>query len=259
MNQDRSQEESKPPFAQLGEFSKLPPELRFQIWNCLFDNFFQNMDLAPRALSILSCNRSLNEETSRVLYEHRVLTLTVAVRCSYEGTLEFNAIVKAAKGTRKLKGVKYKEFNRLDYVLRLIQEFPSWRFQKCGPWIHVDHFFWLPPSQELELWECVHRIVDIVKLIPNGKNITFNTFHPTALPKKQPLKLTQSGVIKDWFNERFPGQPLPFRTCYRPDIHDHDYSPGPCLVIPTYHYSVLQAIHSVELKQHERNMLEAER
>ncbi|CAG7937887.1 unnamed protein product [Penicillium nalgiovense] len=146
----------------------------------------------------------------------------------------------------------------LDDVLRLIRNFPSWRFQKCGPWIHVTYLYLLSPSEELELWECVFRIVETLKLIPNGKNTTYNTFHPCPLRLKELRELTQSGVMKVWFNERFPGQPLPFRSCHRPDTRDHGYPPGPCLIIPVYHYTVLQAMHSLELKQHERDKPEAE-
>ena len=106
-------------------------------------------------------------------------------------------------------------------------------------------------------WECVVRIVDTLKLIPNGENITFNTFCPFPLRLKNRLELTRSGVMKDWFNERFPGQPLPLRSCRRQDTRDHGYPPGPYLIIPVYHYTVLQAMHSVELKQHEGDKLEA--
>ncbi|KAJ5948324.1 hypothetical protein N7466_001339 [Penicillium verhagenii] len=258
MNQDRSREESKTPlFAQLGEFSKLPPELRFQIWNYLFDDFFKNMSV-PHGLSILSCNRNLNKETTRILYEHRVLSLTIAIDCSPERILEFYAIVDAAKGAGNLISVKQIELSCLDDILRLIRYFPSWRFQKCGPWINVGYLYSRSPSEELELWECVFRIVETLKLIPNGKNITYNTFHPYFLTLKRRLELTNSGVMKDWFNERFPGQPLPPRSCHRPDTLDHDYSPGPYLIIPVHYYTVLRAMHSVELKQQERDKPEAE-
>ncbi|CDM32048.1 hypothetical protein CBS147339_1319 [Penicillium roqueforti] len=261
MNQDCSREESKPPlFARLGEFSKLPPELRFQIWNCLFDDFLWNTSSTPCGLSIISCNRYLNEETTRILYERRVLSLTIVIRCSPEGGRipEFHAIVKAAKGAGKLMGVKFMGLSYLDDVLRLVRNFPSWRFQKCGPWIHVNYFCLLCPSEELELWDCVVRVVDTLKLIPNGKNITFNTFYPYPLLREQTVGLTRSGVIKDWFDERFPGQPVPFRSRHRPDIRDHGYPPGPCLIIPVYHYTVLQAMRSAELKRHERDKLEVE-
>jgi hypothetical protein len=259
MNQNRSQEESKPPlFAQLGEFSKLPPELRFQIWNCLFVDFFKNTS-APCGLSILSCNRTLNQETSRILYEHRVLSLTIVICCSPKRIPEFRAFVKAGKSARKLTGVKYMGLSCFDDVLRLIRNFPTWRFQKCGPWIHVNYLYSLSPSEELELWECVFRIVETLELIPNGRNITYNTFYPFPLRRQALQKLLQSGgVIKDWFNKRFPGQPLPFRSCHRPDIHDHGYPPGPYLIIPFYHYMVLQAMHSVELKQNKRDKPETE-
>ncbi|KAK9852780.1 hypothetical protein MYU51_008017 [Penicillium brevicompactum] len=97
MNQDRSREESKPtPLAQLGQFSKLPPELRFQIWNYLFDDF-KSTSSSSGPISILFCNRGLYEETSRILYEHRVFSLTINIDSWIEDSLEFTAIVEAGK------------------------------------------------------------------------------------------------------------------------------------------------------------------
>lgn len=257
MNQDRPREESKPPlFAQLGQFSKLPPELRFQIWNYFFDDFFKSG--CPHGLSILSCNRSLNKEISYILYEHRVLTLTVMIRCSTEGIPEFNAFVKTKKRAEKRFLCKYMKLSCLDDVLRLIRNFPCWRFQKCGPRILLSYLYSLWPSEELELWKCVFMVVETLKLIPNGKNITFNTFQPWPIKPKDLLELTRSGVLKEWFNERFPDQPIPFRSCPRPDSLDHGYPPGPYLRIPVYHYTILQAMYSAELKQNERDKLEVD-
>lgn len=257
MNQDHSRGESKPtPFAQLGEFSKLPPELRFQIWNYFFDDFYKNG--SPHGLSILSCSRSLNKETSYILYEHRVLTLTIKMRCSEEGIPEFSAFVKTKKRGKKKLGSKYMKLSCLDDVLRLVQNFPSWRFQKCGPRILISYLYSLFPSEELELWNCVLRVVETLKLIPNGKNITFNTYYPWPKHPEDTQELTQSGVLKEWFNERFPDQPVPFRSCQRPDILDHDYPPGPYLLLPVYHYSILQAMYSAERKQNEQDKLEVD-
>ena len=123
--------------------------------------------------------------------------------CSAEGIPEFRAIVKAAKGARKLIGIKYMGLSCLHDVLRLIQNFPSWRFRKCGPWIYVTYLYLLSPSEDLE------QLVSLKEL----------------------QELTQSGVMKDRFNERFTGQPLPFRSCHHPDTRDHGYPSSPCLII----------------------------
>ncbi|CAI7572235.1 unnamed protein product [Penicillium bialowiezense] len=239
MNEDRPQEESNLPplYAQLGEFSKLPAELRFQIWDCLFANFFKYPSKTPRALSILSWNRSLYEETSRILYERRVLELRIRVGFGM--------------GDMKLHFTDH-----LDDILRLIRNFPSWRFQKCGPRIYLFYNYWLNQKDELRLWECVHEIVNTLKLIPNGKNITFRTFLPWPHACKKVREPEPDGELIKWFHKRFPGEPVPRRSCNRLDDEDHDYPPGPYLKVPVYHYMMLQAIDSFEQRQLDRDRLE---
>ncbi|KAJ5347942.1 uncharacterized protein N7506_001195 [Penicillium brevicompactum] len=258
MNQDRSREESKPtPLAQLGQFSKLPPELRFQIWNYLFDDF-KSTSSSSGPISILFCNRGLYEETSRILYEHRVFSLTINIDSWIEDSLEFTAIVEVIKGARTPVAVKCIQLRCLDDVLRLLQQSPSWRLHRCGPCIRVRYFYLLSPSKELWLWECVHSIVKTLKLLPNGKHIRFTTFHPRPQRPRYTMELTKSGVLKDWFDERFPGEPLPFPDCPFTGTHNHNDPPGPCLNIPVYHYAILKAIDSFELGQHEQNRLHTE-
>ena len=225
MDQDRSREEYKPTVsAQLGQFSKLPPELRFQIWNYLFDDF-KSTSIASGPIAILFCNRSLYEETSRILYEHRVFSLTINIDSWIEDSLEFTAIVEVIKGARTPIAVKCIQLSCLDDVLRLIQQSPSWRLQRCGPCIRVRYFYSLSPSKELCLWKCVHSIVDTLKLIPNGKHMRFTTFHPRSQKPRHTMELTKSGVLKDWFDERFPGEPLPFPECPFTGIHNHNDPP----------------------------------
>lgn len=86
MNQYRFQGESNfPLYAQPGELSKLPPELRFQIWKYVFEDIFEKPSSIPSALSILHCNRSLYQETSLILYEFHILGLQIEISTSIDG------------------------------------------------------------------------------------------------------------------------------------------------------------------------------
>lgn len=258
MNQDHPRQEPiSPLYAQLGKFSKLPPELRFKIWNHLFDNF-KSTASASGIISIFFCNRNLYEETSRILYETRLFGLTIMIDPSIEGTLDFTAIVEIIKGARTPVAFRCISLSCLDDVLRLIQQFPSWRLRRSGPCIRVRYFHVPSPSMELCLWKCVHSIVDTLKLLPNGKKIGYTSFYPRLQNPEYAMKLTKSGVLKDWFDERFPGERLPFPDCPSTGTHNHNDPPGPCLNIPVYHYAILKAIDSVKLGKHERKKLGTE-
>lgn len=255
MNQDHPRQEPiSPLYAQLGAFSKLPPELRFKIWNHLFDNF-KSTASASGIISILFCNRNLYEETSRILYETRLFGLTIMIDPSIEDTLDFTAIVEIIKGVRTPVAFRCMSLSCLDDVLRLIQQFPSWRLRRSGPCIRVRYFHVPSPSMELCLWKCVHSIVDTLKLLPNGKKIGYTSFYPRLQNPEYAMKLTKSGVLKNWFDERFPGERLQFPDCPSTGTHNHNDPPGPCLNIPVYHYAILIAIDSAKLGKHERKKL----
>lgn len=152
---------------------------------------------------------------------------------------------------------KFMKSNCSDDVLRIIRNFPTWRFQDHpGPWIRVFYFDRMKPFEELELWKCVLRIVNTLKLLPNGRNITYRPFISGILRPSDIRELVQTGVIKDWFDKWFPGQPLPnYPSSQRLGIRDHDYRPlaGPILDIPPHHYIILQAMQSLDPEQREQH------
>lgn len=269
MNENQLREESKSPlFAQLGGFSKLPPELRFRIWNYLFDGIFTKTQkqhnnklircgilktpltyskynrITPHPLAILFCNRFINEETSHLLYRERMRLIRFDVLYTEEEEMIFFADVVPKFGT-----YQQIHFSCFEDALQFLRNFPLSRMERCAPSIRVMILGWCDPDDTKKLLEVTLKIVDTLKNTPNGKNIAFRTYHPRN--RGPYLK----DVSRDWFHQRFPQHKLP---CWaRGEERGHvvyDLRTGPFMEIPRWFYSALRATEILEQQRHEKGM-----
>ena len=173
---DQPCQELKPPlFPQLGNFAKLPPELRFQIWGSLFEDFLYDCHSAPRALSILSCNRYINEETSRILYQRRVFDLAINLHFE-KGKTKFTVKMKVRNTGRKKRCFKTKTMSCFEDCLKLLQIFPGGESQTTPPYIMIDCEYpeWDP--KRFEIWKNILNLVDTLKVMPNGNTIMIKSY-----------------------------------------------------------------------------------
>lgn len=241
MNPAHSQDPMPPLFAQLGEFSKLPPELRSQIWNNLFDGIFDNRQNTSHTLDILCCSRFLNEEISHLLYQNRALSLRldasharlVEGRRFIYGELSLIAHVK-------LNNIPFKamKLSCLEDAPRLLRNFPYWRFRRPGPYIGINSFGDHDPIRVLELWDIAVKIFDTVDAMPNRRRMNFQTFSvdDTWIGER---------VMKDWFRERYPQQRTQRPLLILLDLSDPNVHLGPVMSLPTFYYMILARIRPI--------------
>ncbi|KAJ5213512.1 hypothetical protein N7449_000681 [Penicillium cf. viridicatum] len=139
---------------QLGNFEKLPLEIRLLIWECLF----YDIHTAPRVLSILRCNRYLYQEISDHLYkgmrhEIRISGADDSLKWLYVRLFSNRMSVKW-RGLKNIKAVR-----------KHLQNFPHERIEGKEIFLNVilSH---KDPDQIIQLREKADRFVDILKAAP---------------------------------------------------------------------------------------------
>lgn len=210
MNPPHSQDPNPPLYAQLGEFSKLPPELRFQIWNNLFDGIFDYIEETSHPLAILYCSRFLNEETSHLLYQHRHLSLHLDIghMQSYDelGYVIARGLIFFAEVRLNECPVRIMNLSCLEDALKLLRNVPYWRFRKPGPCITINTFGGDDPDGILELSGVVVRISDTLNARPHRGPLVFEPYSPIQAERRK----TMDWVMTERSHERFPGEYTPY-------------------------------------------------
>lgn len=127
----------------------------------------------------------------------------------------------------------------LDAAVRLIQSFPSWRFEESGPWISFDDLKLnhTDKSRILRLWEVIQTINEALKATPRGADMTFHPYN------SGPWGIF---VMSSWFEDQFPRHASRYKTHPPRDSVDGDRRLGPCKFLPDYYYAVLRAIKLVD-------------
>lgn len=170
-----------PEVPQLGAFTKLPLELRWMIWESVFDQIHS----APFALAILRCSRHLYQGISGHLFENFEHEFRVA-----DG-LRFNFTTKTCSQGWELRNI--------DAVRSHLHSFP---WVKVGTEMFVNI---LPPpegdpGQIVQIWQKVNQLVDI-------------------LETTRSIPLVRVSLLEDWSNDGKPQESITYTNGYRPD-HD---------------------------------------
>ncbi|KAJ6132650.1 hypothetical protein N7471_007865 [Penicillium samsonianum] len=180
-----------PGVAQLGTFINLPLELRWMIWESVFDEIHS----APCALAILRCNRYLYREISDHLFgdfEHEF---------QVSGGLRFNFT------TRQTHSHGW-DLKNIEAVRSHLHTFP---WAKVGGKMFINI---LPPPQGdpgqiIQVWQKVNQLVDILKTTPSAPSVWVS-------------------LLEDWSSDEKPQESIPYTNGYRPD-HDIAIIPFTCL------------------------------
>lgn len=144
-----------PGSTQLGNFAKLPLEIRLLIWEYLF----YDIHTAPRVLSILRCNRYLYQEISDHLYkgmrhEIRISGPDDCLKWLYVRLISNRMSVKW-RGLKNIKAVR-----------KHLQTFPHERIEGKEIFLNVLLSYKDPDQTIRLLREKADRLVDILKAAP---------------------------------------------------------------------------------------------
>lgn len=144
-----------PVSAHLGNFVKLPLEIRFLIWEYLF----YDIHTAPHVLSILRCNRHLYQEISDHLYNRTRHELRIS--CSNDSVNWLYVRLLSNRMSAKWWGLK-----NIKAVRRHLYSFPHKRIE--GKEIFVNFILSSHEGFEqfMRLVQKADRLVDILKAAP---------------------------------------------------------------------------------------------
>ncbi|KAJ5558604.1 hypothetical protein N7461_002576 [Penicillium sp. DV-2018c] len=198
---DRAEDKSTPQHpgvAQLGTFAKLPLELRWTIWESVFDEIHST----PFALAILRCSRYLYQEISDHLFEDFEHEFQIA------GGLRFNFT------TRRTHSHGW-ELKNIEAVRNHLHTFP-WR--KVGGKMFVNIS---PPSQEdpgqiVQIWQKVNQLIDTLKTTHSAPSVWVS-------------------LLEDWSRDESPQESITYTNGYRPD---HDIAIIPFTCLSNWHYRI---------------------
>ncbi|KAJ5196786.1 hypothetical protein N7449_007265 [Penicillium cf. viridicatum] len=194
-----------PRVSQLGAFTKLPLELRWMIWESVFDQIHS----APFALAILRCSRHLYQEISGHLFENFEHEFRVV-----DG-LRFNFT------TKKTRSQGW-ELRNIDAVRNHLHSFP---WAKVGTKVFVNI---LPPpegdpGQIVQIWQNVNQLVDTLKTTRSVPSVRVS-------------------LLEDWSNDGKPQESIAYTNGYRPD---HDIAITPFTRLPKRYYRISPAYYAV--------------
>lgn len=152
---NESKHRQVPGSTQLGNFSRLPLEIRLLIWECLF----YDIHTSPRVLSILRCNRYLYQEISDHLYKGmrhkiRISGPDDSLKWLYV-RLVSNRMPAKCRGLKNIKAVR-----------KHVQNFPHNRIKGKEIFLNVLLSYKDPDQTIRLLREKVDRLVDILKAVP---------------------------------------------------------------------------------------------
>lgn len=167
-----------PGSTQLGNFEKLPLEIRLLIWECLF----YDIHTAPRVLSILRCSRYLYQEISDHLYkgmrhEIRIPGADDSLKWLYVRLVSNRMSVKW-RGLKNIKAVR-----------KHLQNFPHKRIEGKEIFLGVL-LSYKDPDQTIRLMEKLDRLVDILKAAP-----VTPTVHVSLLKGKLPKTINYTSDL----------------------------------------------------------------
>ncbi|KAJ9481703.1 hypothetical protein VN97_g11769 [Penicillium thymicola] len=194
-----------PGVSPLGAFTKLPLELRWMIW----ESVFEQIHSVPFALAIMRCSRRLYQEISGHLFENFEHEFRVA-----DG-LRFNFT------TKKTSSQGWELWN-IDAVRSHLHSFP---WEKVGTKMFVNV---LPapegdPGQIVQIWNKVNQLVDTLKTTPSTPSVWVS-------------------LLEDWSNDGKPQESIPYTDGYRPD---HDIAIIPFTHLRKRYYRISPAYSAV--------------
>lgn len=146
--------------AQLGNFSKLPTELRLTIWETLLRSTYAHShpEVRMNILSILCCSRYLYHEISYLVYEDMIHGIHTHPSPSGESCVDMDISTKRLIVKRELKN---------DEALRRhIHNFPHDRIPKRGLGVYITHPSRIDPGQMVQTWHTINRLVDVLNTLP---------------------------------------------------------------------------------------------
>lgn len=178
--------------AQLGNFAKLPTEIRLCIWEFLFLGLQKaaHCHLRPSTLSILSCSRYLYHEISPHFYKGMQHAIQLCPLHAEQSWMSLGIFSPKVTATWILKDI--------DEVRDHLNKFPLGRMRDdC---LHVE----IPPSTRrdpgriIQLWQKTNELVNIL----------------TALPQVPHVRVRLLGT---WHQRGKPMESIKYTDGYRPD------------------------------------------
>ena len=184
MNQDLSQKLKPPLFDQLGDFAKLPPEIRYQIWNYILDYAFDvpatDHEFLRRfcchGLAILFCNRHINEEVSYLLYRERDPSPMIFIHNLDGSGDKIDLGVKSNRN--QLHRLRMRDFKD---AFEQFQKFPFRRTKSSGLCINVITTNLCSTEQASKYWKRIVTAFDDVRDKPDDQCIEFTALMPEPL------------------------------------------------------------------------------
>lgn len=198
---DRAEDKSAPQHpgvAQLGTFAKLPLELRWMIWESVFDEIHST----PFALAILLCSRYLYQEISDHLFKDFEHEFQVA------GGLRFNFT------TRRTHNHGW-ELKTIEAVRNHLHTFP-WRRIGGKMFVNISPPPQEDPGQILQILQKVNQLIDTVNTTPSAPSVWVS-------------------LLEDWSRDQKPQESITYTHGYRPD---HDIAIIPFTRLSNWYYRI---------------------
>ncbi|KAJ5237679.1 hypothetical protein N7489_007770 [Penicillium chrysogenum] len=220
---DRAEDKSTPQHsgvAQLGTFAKLPLELRWTIWESVFDEIHS----ASFALAILRCSRYLYQEISDHLFEDFEHEFQVA------GGLRFNFT------TRQTQRQGW-ELKNIEAIRCHLHTFP-WRKIRGEMFVNISPPPQEDPGQVVQIWQKVNQLIDALNTAPSAPSVWVS-------------------LLEDWSRDEKPQESITYTNGYRPD---HDIAIIPFVRLSNWYYRIPPAYSATiaterDLREESRSLL----
>ncbi|KAI9934529.1 hypothetical protein AWENTII_005974 [Aspergillus wentii] len=211
----------------LGVFAKLPPEIRLNIWEHLWDDLFPfgvrnfklpKLYIGRTTLAILRASRQLYEEISHHLYANLTLEIHISPRYFAKDWALF--ICKNPHAVWRIESEK-------EAVWYGFLDFPYYK-AKIEIVLHAPS----PddPAQVHLVWHRAHKIVDFLNQMPVLRAVT--------------IRLHPFGVENDWCRNGRANRSIPYM-----DLRDYDIAFLP--------FTRLRNVEKIEAVTHSRELDEA--
>ncbi|KXG47379.1 uncharacterized protein PGRI_012490 [Penicillium griseofulvum] len=155
MNRTSEHKYPQPPGStQLGNFAKLPLEIRLMIW----ENLFYDIHAAPHILSILRCNSHLYQEISSHVYSG----MKHEIRISSTKSLKWLYV----RLISKRMPAKWRGLENIKAVQKHLTNFPHDKIKGKEIFVNIILSSRNDIDQMMQLEDKANRLVDILEAVP---------------------------------------------------------------------------------------------
>lgn len=150
--------------AQLGNFAKLPTEIRLVIWEALFKKQkISAPELGTNILSILCCSRYLYHEVSHLAYEDMIHDIYIHTPQAAEIIFVVNI------SSKRLLQIRTE--TRTKHIREHILNFPHYRLRNSRLGLNITHHCQRDFGQMINLWHAINKLIDALNDIEDSSQM----------------------------------------------------------------------------------------